>query len=41
MLVRSSTCVMHLVYDMLNRESSEALPRLLDELEDYVPPGVV
>jgi len=30
-----------LVYDVSNRESFEALPRWLDELENYVPPEVV
>ena len=30
-----------LVYDVLNRESFEAPPRLLEELENYVPPEVV
>jgi GTPase SAR1 family protein len=29
------------VYDVSNRESFEALPRWLDELENYVPPEVV
>jgi GTPase SAR1 family protein len=32
---------MHLVYDVLNRESFEALSRWLEELENYVPPEVV
>jgi hypothetical protein len=31
----------HLVYDVSNRESFEALPRWLEELENYVPPEVV
>lgn len=43
------SCVAHvlphvrntLVYDVSNRESFEALPRWLDELENYVPPEVV
>jgi hypothetical protein len=30
-----------LVYDVSNRESFEALPRWLEELENYVPPEVV
>jgi GTPase SAR1 family protein len=34
-------CNMHLVYDVSNRESFEALPRWLEELENYVPPEVV
>jgi len=29
------------VYDVSNRESFEALPRWLEELENYVPPEVV
>ncbi|KAI0276422.1 P-loop containing nucleoside triphosphate hydrolase protein [Russula aff. rugulosa BPL654] len=32
---------MHLVYDVSNRESFEAVPRWLEELESYVPPEVV
>ena len=32
---------MHLVCDVLNRESFEALPRWLEELENYVPLEVV
>jgi Ras-related protein Rab-18 len=32
---------MHLIYDVSNRESFEALPRWLEELENYVPPEVV
>ena len=32
---------MHLVYDGSNRESFEAVPRWLEELESYVPPEVV
>jgi hypothetical protein len=31
----------HIVYDVSNRESFEALPRWLEELENYVPPEVV
>ena len=38
---RSRTCVIALVYDVSNRESFEALPRWLEELENYVPPEVV
>jgi hypothetical protein len=34
-------CDMHLIYDVSNRESFEALPRWLEELENYVPPEVV
>jgi hypothetical protein len=34
-------CDMHLVYDVSNRESFEALPRWLEELENHVPPEVV
>ena len=34
-------CNMHSVYDVSNRESFEALPRWLEELENYVPPEVV
>jgi GTPase SAR1 family protein len=30
-----------IVYDVSNRESFEALPRWLEELENYVPPEVV
>ena len=40
----SRTCVVmcaFLVYDVSNRESFEALPRWLEELENYVPPEVV
>ena len=37
----SHVCNMHLVYDVSNRESFEALPRWLEELENYVPPEVV
>jgi len=29
------------VYDVSSRESFEALPRWLEELENYVPPEVV
>ena len=29
------------MYDVSNRESFEALPRWLEELENYVPPEVV
>jgi Ras family len=32
---------MHLVYDGSNRESFEAVPQWLEELENYVPPEVV
>ena len=31
----------YIVYDVSNRESFEALPRWLEELENYVPPEVV
>jgi GTPase SAR1 family protein len=32
---------MHLVYDVSNRESFEALPRWLEELDIYVPSEVM
>ena len=32
---------MKTVYDVSNRETFEALPRWLEELENYVPPEVV
>ncbi len=34
-------CARMIVYDVSNRESFEALPRWLEELENYVPPEVV
>jgi hypothetical protein len=34
-------CDMHLVCDVSDRESFEALPRWLEELGNYVPPEVV
>jgi Ras-related protein Rab-18 len=39
--MRSPTCVMHLVYDMSNREPFEALRDRPEELENHVPPEVV
>ena len=34
-------CDTIIVYDVSSRESFEALPRWLEELENYVPPEVV
>ena len=39
--MRSPTCIMHLVYDMSNREPFEALRDRPEELENHVPPEVM
>jgi hypothetical protein len=37
----NGTELSYAVYDVSNRETFEALPRWLEELENYVPPEVV